>query len=58
MDDAVPIRQSEQLAAGMRAAGDDVEFIRVPDGKHGLTVDQWNAVLPRMFAFLAARGIQ
>jgi acetyl esterase/lipase len=57
-DDAVPHQQSEQLAAGMRAAGGDVEFISVPNGKHGLTVEQWNAALPRMFAFLAARGIQ
>jgi acetyl esterase/lipase len=57
-DDAVPYEQSKRLVAGLRQAGDDVEFLTVPNGKHGFTVEQWDGLLPQMFHFLASRNIQ
>jgi acetyl esterase/lipase len=42
-DDAVPIEQSERYAAAAAAAGDDVEFVRLPGVDHFALIDPSSA---------------
>jgi len=57
-DRSVPYEHAVRLDGALRSAGVDVERITVPNGKHGFTVAEWNELLPRTFAFLAAHGIR
>ena len=45
------------LEKALRERGVDTELITVPNGNHGFPVETWNQLLPKVFDFLARRGI-
>ncbi|WP_194762677.1 alpha/beta hydrolase [Microbacterium sp. UFMG61] len=54
-DSLVPISQSEQLLAGLKAAGGDAELVRVPGAKHVFEGSDPEPPIERAVAYLRAR---
>ncbi|MCL6505593.1 MAG: alpha/beta hydrolase [Bryobacteraceae bacterium] len=56
-DETVPYEHGVRLTKALRDAGADAQLIPVPQGRHGFTKEQWEALLPQIFAFLKQRRI-
>ncbi|MCS6952242.1 MAG: alpha/beta hydrolase [Bryobacterales bacterium] len=56
-DETVPYEHGVKLTKALRDAGADAELIPVPQGGHVFTKEQWDALLPQIFAFLKQRRI-
>lgn len=56
-DETVPYEHGVRLTKALREAGADAELLPVPQGGHGFSKEQWEALLPQIFAFLKQRRI-
>jgi acetyl esterase/lipase len=56
-DETVPYEHGVRLTKALRDAGADAQLIPVPQGGHGFTKEEWEALLPQIFAFLKQRRI-
>lgn len=53
-DEAVPVSNSDNYAAALKAAGIEYEYVRLPQGRHGVGLtDEWT---PQCLKFLAKNG--
>lgn len=56
-DPTVPYEHGTRLTKALNDIGADAQLITIPGGRHGQPAEQFDAVYPRIFEFLKARGV-